>query len=225
MKSLFISTAFVLLMSVFPTAKTEAQFDIGSVISAGVKKVINAVDLSIQRMQNETIWLQNAQKQIENVLSQTKLTDISDWTQKQKDLYAGYFDELWKVKDAIALYHRIKEITQKQLALTGEYKHALSLFRQDTHFTPNEIEYMSKVYTGILNESLNNLDQLFLVINSFTTQMSDEQRMQLIDAAGNAIDNNYNDLQQFTNQNKILSLQRSKDANEIATVKALYGLQ
>jgi len=224
MKTIVASILFTFLITLAPTTKAAAQFDIGGIISAGVKKVINAVDLSIQRMQNETIWLQNAQKEIENILSQTKLGEIRDWTQKQKDLYAGYFDELWKVKEAIAFYHRIKEITQKQVALTTEYKASLKLFKQDSHFTPDEIAYMGKVYTGILDESLKNLDQLLLVINSFTTQMSDEQRMQIIDAAGEAIDKNYNDLQQFSNQNKILSLQRSRDAKEVATVKALYGL-
>src|SRR6478609_8262084 len=167
---------YTLLIATVPTTQVSAQFDIPGIISAGVKKVINAVDLSIQRMQNETIWLQNAQKELENILSHTKLTEISDWSQKQKDLYAGYFDELWKVKDAIAYYHRIKEITQKQLALTSEYKKAFSLFKHD------ELEYMGKVYTGIINESLKNLDQLFIVVNSFTTQMSDGQRMQIIDA-------------------------------------------
>ena len=224
MKSLFACIAFTLLIAISPINRVKAQFDIAGIINAGVKKVINAVDLSIQRMQNKTIWLQNAQKELENILSQAKLAEISDWSQRQKDLYAGYFDELWKVKEGITYYHRIKEITQKQLAITKTYKSAFKLFKQDNHFTPEEISYMSKVYTGIIDESLKNLDQVLLVIHSFTTRMSDEKRMQIIDAAGDAIDNNYYDLQTFSNQNKILSLQRSKDAHEAAVVKALYGL-
>ncbi|RZJ37490.1 MAG: conjugal transfer protein TraI, partial [Chryseobacterium sp.] len=39
-----------------------AQIAVLEVIKAGVKKVIKAVDLKVQRLQNETIWLQNAQK-------------------------------------------------------------------------------------------------------------------------------------------------------------------
>jgi hypothetical protein len=224
MKSLFACIAFTMLIAISPINGVEAQFDIAGIINAGVKKVINAVDLSIQRMQNKTIWLQNAQKELENILSQAKLAEISDWSQKQRDLYAGYFEELWKVKEVITYYYRIKEITQKQIAISHEYKTVFKLFKQDSHFTPEEINYMGKVYTGIIDESLKNLDQLLQVIHSFTTQMSDEKRMQLIDAAGDAIDNNYNDLQIFNNQNKILSLQRSKDAQEAAVVKALYGL-
>src|SRR5690606_2590577 len=105
------------------------------VIKAGVKKVIKAVDLKVQRLQNETIWLQNAQKVLENQLSKLKLTEIADWTEKQKDLYSQYYTELWKIKSAIAYYKRIKDLTQKQLAIVDEYKWAWNLFRQDKHFS------------------------------------------------------------------------------------------
>jgi hypothetical protein len=162
---------------------------------------------------------------MENVLSQTKLTEISDWAQKQKDLYGNYFNELWQVKDAVEYYHKIKEITEKQVRLVSEYESAYNLFKQDDHFSPDEIEYMGKVYTGIIDESLKNVDQLFLVINSFTTQMADEKRMQIINDADNAVDENYNDLKAFNNQNMMLSLQRSKDLNEVNVVKQLYGLK
>lgn len=213
----------IFCLSAIPYQQTHAQ--ILEIIQAGVKKVIMAVDLEIQRIQNKTIWLQNAQKEMENVLSQTKLTEISDWVQKQKDLYGNYFDELWQVKDAIEYYHRIEDIMQKQVRLVSEYQSAYALFKQDEHFSPDEIDYMGKVYTGIINESLKNLDQLFLVINSFTTQMADEKRMEIINTAGDAMDENYNDLKAFNSQNMMLSLQRSKDLGEVNTVKQLYGLQ
>lgn len=212
----------IFCLSAMPYQQTHAQ--ILEIIQAGVKKVIMAVDLEVQRIQNKTIWLQNAQKEMENVLSQTKLTEISDWAQKQKDLYGDYFNELWQVKDAIEYYHRIEDIMKKQVMLVSEYQSAYGLFKQDQHFTPDEIDYMGKVYSGIINESLKNLDQLFLVINSFTTQMSDEKRMEIINNAGDAMNENYDDLKSFNSQNMMLSLQRSKDLNEVNTVKQLYGL-
>ena len=68
-----------------------AQIAVLEVIKAGVKKVIRAVDLKVQRLQNETIWLQNAQKVLENQLSKLKLTEIADWTERQKELYSDYY--------------------------------------------------------------------------------------------------------------------------------------
>lgn len=215
----------IAIVSAMPSQQTHAQMAIIDIIKEGVKKVIMAVDLEIQRLQNQTIWLQNAQREMENVLSQTKLTEISDWVQKQKDLYGNYFNELWQVKDAIEYYHRIEEITQTQIRIVKEYESAYNLFKQDDHFSPEEIDYMGKVYSGIINQSLKNLDQLFLVINSFSTQMADEKRMEIINSAGAAMDENYSDIKAFNSQNMMLSLQRSKDLNEVNVVKQLYGLQ
>jgi hypothetical protein len=215
-------TLFVVAIS---SQKSNAQLVIAEVIKAGVKKVIMAVDLQVQRMQNKTIWLQNAQKEMENVLSETKLDEISDWVEKQKDLYGDYFNELWQVKDIIEYYHRIKEITETQLKIISAYESAYSLFKQDDHFTPDEIDYMGKVYSGLIDASIKNLDQLSIVINSFNTQMSDESRLNIINRAAEAMTENYSDLKAFNSQNMMLSLQRSKDLKEVAVVKQLYGLQ
>src|SRR6185312_7603026 len=130
---------------------------------AGIKKIIKAVDLKIQRLQNKTIWLQNAQKTLENALSKLKLDEIADWTEKQKEQYRKYYEELTKVKAIISYYQRIRDITQKQVRLVNEYNRSWQLIRQDKHFTADEILYMEKVYSGILDESVKNIDQISLI--------------------------------------------------------------
>jgi len=214
-----------LLAAPSTTFKANAQIPVLEVIKAGVKKVIQALDLQIQRLQNKTIWLQNAQKVLENQLSKLKLTEIADWTVRQKELYGKYYQELQKVRSAISYYQRIKAITQKQVSLVNEYKQAYNLFRQDKHFTAAEINYMGKVYSGILEASIKNLDQIVLVTSSFKTQMSDAKRLELINSAADRLDENYNDLKQFNNQNIGLSIQRSKDQQDIQSTLKLYGIQ
>lgn len=221
---IFILT-FLLVTISSPVHQAKAEpIVIAEIIKQAVIKIIKAVDLKIQRLQNETIWLQNAQKVLENKLTELKLREISEWTEKQRQLYDDYFQELWKVKETISSFHKVKEIMKLQVKLTQEYKKAFNLFRQDPNFTASEIDYMEKLYTGIINESIKNLDQVLLVINSFKTQMSDAQRLSIINDAANAIEKNYADLQQFNNQNMRLSLQRSKDEKDIKRVKNLYGL-
>lgn len=222
MKKLLVCMVIV-LMSIAP--ETKAQDPITLIIKQGIKKVIIAVDLKIQRLQTKTIWLQNAQKVVENTMSKLKLGQITDWVQKQKDLYQNYFVELWKVKDVLSYYHRIKEITEQQIALVKQYHAAWNGVRQDGHFTADEILYIRQVYNGIIDASLKNLDQVALVINSFATQMSDARRVEIINRAADAMQTNLNDLKSFNQQNIQLSLQRSKDENDIAVVKKLYGIQ
>ena len=222
-----IKILFLLLfaMAVTPVPSATAQFPVLEIIKAGVKKAITALDLKIQRLQNKTIWLQNAQKVLENQLSKLRLTEIADWTNRQKDLYGQYYEELQKVKSAISYYQRIKTIVQKQLALVSEYKKAFNQFRQDSHFTPQEISYMGEVYSGILEASVKNLDQIILVTSSFKMQMSDAKRLEIINTAADNLDENYNDLRQFNNQNIRISIQRAKDQNDIQSTLKLYGIQ
>ena len=217
--------SMIVLMVSLPASNANAQVAVLEVIKAGVKKVIKAVDLKVQRLQNETLWLQNAQKAMENQLSKLKLTEISSWTERQKELYSKYYTDLWKVKATISYYQRVKEITIKQVFLVEEYKKAWSLAKQDKNFNVEELRYMYDVYSGILKESANNLDQVLLIINSFKTQMTDAKRLELINAAADRIDQNYSDLREFNTQNILMSLQRSQAKNQIQTVQKLYGLQ
>ena len=194
------------------------------IIRQAVIKVIKAVDLMIQRIQNKTIWLQNAEKVLENKLSQFKLGEIAQWTEKQRQLYKKYYDELWQIRNTLANYHRIALAIQRQKQLVAQYKFTWQMVSQDKHFTRSEIDYIYVVYTGILNDSLYNLDQILLVINSYKTQMSDAKRLEIINKSTDGIEKNYQDLCQFNNQNIQLSMNRAKDQNEVDVVKKLYGL-
>ena len=63
--------------------------------------VVKAIDLKVQQLQNETLVLQNLQKIIENKLHLLKLAEISNWSQRQKDIYQQYFDELKNLRPAL----------------------------------------------------------------------------------------------------------------------------
>ncbi|MGO4770870.1 conjugal transfer protein TraI [Flavobacterium sp. W22_SRS_FK3] len=223
-KKIMICLLCFLLISTPARPATVAAIPILEIVKAVAKKVIKAIDLRIQKLQNKTIWLQNAQKKIENILSKLKLDEISDWTKKQKELYKNYYEELAKVKSIITYYQRIKDISEKQVRLVDEYERAWNLFQKDAHFNSSELDYMQSVYSGILNESLKNIDQIFLVLDSFTTQMSDAKRLEIINAAADQIDANYDDLTLFNRQNILLSLQRAKTENDVKSVKQFYGI-
>lgn len=226
MKKRIITCIICLLLISAPARPAEkiAVLPILEIVKAVTKKIIKAIDLRIQKLQNKTIWLQNAQKQIENVLSKLKLDEISDWTKKQKELYKGYYEELAKVKSIITYYQRIKDITKKQTKLVQEYERAWNLFKQDSHFKESEIQYMERVYSGILEESMKNIDQIFVILDSFTTQMIDLKRLEIINKAADQIDANYDDLILFNQQNVMLSLQRAKTNADVNRVKQFYGI-
>jgi hypothetical protein len=189
------------------------------------RKVIKAIDLKVQALQTKTILLQNAQQTRENEMAKLKLKQISEWTKKQRDLYQKYYKELLKVKAAISTYQEVKAIIKRQKELVREYIHAWQLLRRDKHITSVELDEMYRVYTGILDESLKNLDGLKLVIDSFRTQMSDGKRLELIHAAGKGMDENLSDLRSFNSRNFHISLSRARSVREAEMIKQLYGIQ
>ena len=204
--------------------RAEGQFVIADVIKLVVRKVINAIDLVVQQVQNKTIVLQNAQKELENIMSKLQLEDIAHWVEKQRKLYEDYYSELWQVKQIIADYDKVKEIIGLQAKLVSEYAHAYGLFKQDKHFTSQELDHMFQVYTGIMSESLKNVDDVLLVVNSLVTQMDDASRMEIINKAAKGIQKNYNDLQRFNQENLQISYQRGVELNDLETLKNLYGI-
>jgi hypothetical protein len=224
MKRLLAMLGLMCCCMFLPMQQTKAQIPIVEIIKAAIVKVIKAADLQIQRLQNKTIWLQNAQKTLENKMSQLKLDEIKDWVQKQKKLYEDYYQELWKVKSALAYYKRVKDIIEQQVAMVNEYKGAWALFKQDKNFTKEEIDYMYNIYSGMMDESLKNIDQLFMVVNAFATQMTDAKRLEIINTVADNVEQQYLDLKEFNNQNKMLSLQRASELGEIEYVRRLYGI-
>jgi hypothetical protein len=220
-----MKTVWMTVWLVISAGSAHAQIPIIEIIKQGVVKVIKAVDLKIQRLQNETIWLQNAQKVMENTLSKLKLEEIAGWVEKQKELYASYYDELWQVRDAIAYYYRVRDIGLRQRDLIRLYAASIRVIRKDVHFSAAERDHMLRVYDHIMEASVASVEQLALVVKSFSLRMNDAARLALINSVAEVLDELYADLLQFNQQNQLLSLQRAKDAREIGEVRLLYGIQ
>jgi len=208
-----------IMMAVTPLNQCRAGL-IGSIIA----KVIRAIDLNIQKLQNKTIVLQNAQKLLENQLSKLKLGEITSWAGKETALFSSYYDELAKVKAALLSYKKIKFVMQMQLEMVASYKSAFSLLRKDAHFSADEINYMFGVYTNLIGRSMDNLEELTIVISSFKTNMSDGKRLEFIASVARKMEKVQTDLFQFNRQNIQISLNRSASLEEAAAVKKYYGL-
>lgn len=221
MKKVVLGALALMVLLVVSAQRAEAQIPIVSVV---VSTVVRAADLAVQRLQTATILLQEAEQELQNVMSQLQLEDIANWVDDQRSLYAEYFAELGDVKKVISDYHKVTEIVARQKQILAAYERGLALFRQDGHFSAAELAQIENVYAGILTESGKNLGQLMMVLQSLTTQMTDEQRLAIIDQAAAGMDATYRDLQVYTNGNELLSLQRAHDENDYAVIKKLYGL-
>jgi len=94
MKKYMLIVCAGFMLAAIPQTKLNAQIPFISIVTSAVKKVIVALDLKVQQLQNKTIMLQNAEAELENKMSLGDLNDISGWLTKEKNLYSGYYQEL-----------------------------------------------------------------------------------------------------------------------------------
>jgi hypothetical protein len=223
-KTKIMGTISMILLCLLVHPSANAQIPVVSLVSSAIKKVITALDLEVQKLQNQTIALQNAEAQLENKMSLGNLNNISSTLNKEKNLYSSYYQELQQVKKVITDYDEVKQATQQQIELVSEYKTAYNLFQQDKNFSPPEIKYMASVYDGILQESIRNLNEVVTAVTSLTTQMSDAERLLMVHKATTGMQKNLNDVRQFNNNNMSITMQRAQQQNDMNQVRQLYGI-
>ena len=169
--------------------------------------------------------------QLKNILSDMKkgykivskgYTAIKDISQGNFNLHEDFIDGLMAVNPAIKNYKRVVDIISYQKNIVREYKSAFIRFKQNGSFSPDEIEYLGKVYGQLFNKSIQNLDELATVITSSKLSMSDDERLQAIDRIFADTEDKLQFLRDFNKQANLLAIQRSREKQEVATMQQLY---
>lgn len=152
-------------------------------------------------------------------------TAVKDISEGNFNLHKTFLDALLDVSPAVRKYKRVADIINYQVRIVKDYKSAFAQFKEDDQFTPQEIEYLGKVYGNLLSQSLKSLEELFMVITAGELRMSDDERLQTIDRVYETIIDQASFLKEFNNNTAILSLQRKAEQAEIKTSRLIYGLK
>ena len=148
---------------------------------------------------------------------------IKDISSGNFSLHKGFLDAMMEVSPVVKRYKRITDIVNYQLLIVKRYKAAFQQFKADDVFTVQEILYMEKVYNNLFNESVKNLDELFMVVTAGQLRMSDDERMRAIDRIYDRIEDQFAFLEDFNSSTGYLSLQRKAEQTEINMSKKIYG--
>jgi len=151
-------------------------------------------------------------------------TAVKDISEGNFTLHKTFLDGLMEVSPAVKKYKRIADIISYQVRIVKEYKTAFSQFKEEKQFTQQEIDYLSKVYENLFDQSLKSLDELAMVITSGKLRMSDDERLQAIDRIYASIEDQYSFLKDFNGNTAMLSLQRKSEQAEIRMSRRIIGL-
>ena len=152
MKKKLAMVCMGLCLMVLPVNQANAQIAIAEIIKAAITKVIKAVDLQVQRLQNKTIWLQNAQKTLENNMSKLKQVQMVN-----------------EYKSAWTLFRQDKNFTETELNyMLGTYTGMLS----ESSKSIDQLVLVTKAFATQMSDA-KRLEIVNAVADDITQQSSD----------------------------------------------------
>ena len=178
--------------------------------------------LNVEKLAQLKKILSNMKKGYEIV--STGYNTIKDISKGNFNIHQTFLDGLMQASPAVRKYKKIAEIISYQTQLVKEYKSAFRRFDASNLFNTNEIKYMDNVYTNLFNKSLQNLEELTMVITAGKLRMSDDERINAIDRIYNDLTDKLVFLRTFNKENNVLAIQRGREMVDIKVSKKLNGL-
>ena len=177
--------------------------------------------------QTPPIWhrgIINAAKNI--VQTSTTATNMIKNFQETVKIYEQgkkYYDALKKVNNLVKDGIKVKNTILMVGEISEMYVTSFQLMLQDENFTAEELSAIAFGYTKLLEESNNVLKEMKDVVNITTLQMTDKERMDVVDRCYNSIRRYRNMVSYYTNKNISVSYLRARKKNDVSRVMSLYG--
>ena len=166
----------------------------------------------------------NAAKNI--VQTSTTATNMIKNFQETVKIYEQgkkYYDALKKVNNLVKDGIKVKNTILMVGEISEMYVTSFQLMLQDENFTAEELSAIAFGYTKLLEESNNVLNEMKDVVNITTLQMTDKERMDVVDRCYNSIRRYRNMVSYYTNKNISVSYLRARKKNDVSRVMSLYG--
>lgn len=150
---------------------------------------------------------------------------IKNLSEGNFNLHQTFLDGLMQVSPTVKKYKKVAEIIRLQSTLIKEYKSAFGHFKGEKLLRPDEIDYLAGVYGGLVNKSLQQIDDLTMVLTAGKLRMSDDERITAIDRIYEDMQDKVNFLRSFNGQTSVLVLQRAKEQKDARSMGSIYGIK
>ncbi|WP_254529374.1 MULTISPECIES: TerB family tellurite resistance protein [unclassified Sphingobacterium] len=157
-------------------------------------------------------------KQGYNIL-QGGYRNVKDLSAGNFNLHKTFLDALLRVSPTVRRYHKVADIIQMQLNILETCHTFNRQLNKKKLFQGGELSYLLKIYQGLLDRSLNNLEELVLVLSDRVLSMNDSERLHAIDGIYDEMQEMTIFLRKFSNDSKLLLLQRKKEVNDVRSIR------
>jgi len=209
MKKLWTQTFLVISLSLSNQIPVKAQSTEITQLTLNIEKLAQMKKV-LQEMKNGYRMLLGGYNTVREV------------TKGNFNLHRIFLEGLMSASPAVKNYRRVSEIIQSELLLVNECQRAIKRFRRSSRIGAKELTYFSSIYERLLSQSLQNIQQLTMVITQGSVQMNDADRIQAIDRIYEQLQDKIHFLRNFNTQITLLELLRKGHAAELQQVEGLY---
>jgi len=150
------------------------------------------------------------------------LTLIGDIKHGDFSLHKDYFNSLNQVNPKIKVDVKIAAMIAMQAEMLSGYQAYYSRFQAAGVFTGQQINYLYRVFSALLDDVAEDMTELTNVITDGQLQMKDDERINRIDQLYSGMTSKYNFLYAFGDQVQLQGLQRQKELQETLHLQKMY---
>ena len=153
-------------------------------------------------------------------IANTGITSIKNLSKGEFNLHQSFFTSLKMVNPAIAGNPKIAQVIAWQLSISKD----LLVLSSRTKGLSSDKSYIREVRLKVMKECEQDMEELLLVITSGELDMKDDERMIRLNKIYESMKDKYQFTQSFSNQVKILRLQKEQEERTNEASKKLYGI-
>ena len=190
--------------------------------SQTVSQLLQQLEMDVQQLAGLKAILNDMYKGYEIVDKGYK--SISNIAQGHFSLYKAYLDGLLAVSPLVQGDPRVTNSLRSAATILTEYQSAYRVFANSGRFTSTELFTIQQSYNTLFNHTTTSIDELTMVLTPGNLSMDDAQRLTKIDKVNTEVTTQLQALRTFNQATAIQAYQRAQEANDISTIKALYGI-
>lgn len=153
------------------------------------------------------------------------LNTIGGFTRGEFDLHGDFINSLKNVNPEIKRYAKVADIIALQVKIVKQSGRAYRQLQRSDMLSANELTYIDRVFTRLLDDCEQILDELITVTSSGKREMKDDERMSRIDRLYLDMQDSYTFSKGFAGEAEALALSRKKEQNDVITRRALQGVK
>ncbi len=158
-------------------------------------------------------------------IAKVGLTTIGDITNGEFSLHRIFFDKLKSVNPKIKNMAKVADIITLQIQIIKNYQSSYKQIKASNQFSNAEIKYIYTVFSKLLEDTGNNLEELYKVLTADQYQMADNERIKHIDVLYLEMQSSYVFTQHFSKETLVMAMQRMKENNEVQQSRNWYGIK